>query len=157
MTHRLDVAGGHELVARWCALAEQRLQHLTEMFESGRWRRYYSEVAFLENIREAKLAVETWRGLSTPASIGGCSAVSLSLPAPPRAPRRERIAPDPVALALAPSKPAVADAELVSHEDAPSEEPAIDMLALERALAFPPTRLDVVTIEQRYPLLRNSL
>jgi hypothetical protein len=46
---------------------------------------------------------------------------------------------------------------LVSHEDAPSEEPAIDMLALERALAFPPTRLDVVTIEQRYPLLRNSL
>jgi len=89
--------------------------------------------------------------------IEGRSSVPLSLPAPPRAPRRERIAPDPVALAPAPPQPAAASAELVSHGDVPSEEPAIDMLALERALAFPPTRLDVVTIEQRYPLLRNSL
>jgi uncharacterized repeat protein (TIGR03809 family) len=64
MTHRLDVARGRDTVARWCALAEQRLEYLTELFETGRWRRFHSELAFLENIREAKAAVETWRGLA---------------------------------------------------------------------------------------------
>jgi uncharacterized repeat protein (TIGR03809 family) len=62
MTHRVDVAHGRDVVARWCALAEQRLEYLTELFETGRWRRFHSEVAFLENIQEAKTAVETWRG-----------------------------------------------------------------------------------------------
>src|ERR1700751_2302601 len=107
MTHRLDVAGGHELVARWCALAEQRLQHLTEMFESGRWRRYYTEVAFLENIKEAKLAVETWRSLSnphparpvTPELAQGVAAVELAL-SESAVPVSVRTAePDPVSLA----------------------------------------------------------
>jgi uncharacterized repeat protein (TIGR03809 family) len=64
MTHRLDVARNRALSERWCALAEKRLEHLTELFESGRWRRYYSEYAFLENIQEAKLAVKNWRALS---------------------------------------------------------------------------------------------
>src|ERR1700759_887978 len=64
MTHRLDVAYSRALSARWCALAEKRLEHLTELFESGRWRRYYSEHAFLENIQEAKFAVKNWRALS---------------------------------------------------------------------------------------------
>ena len=61
----LDVALRRDLLARWCTLAEQRLQHLTDLFESGRWRRYYGERAFLENIKEAKKAVETWRALSS--------------------------------------------------------------------------------------------
>jgi uncharacterized repeat protein (TIGR03809 family) len=64
MTHRVDVAHGRDVVARWCAFAEQRLEYLTELFETGRWRRFHSELAFLENIREAKIAVETWRGLA---------------------------------------------------------------------------------------------
>ena len=63
MTHRLGVARGRDIVGRWCALAEQRLDHLTELFETGRWRRYHSELAFLENIQEAKAAVELWRDL----------------------------------------------------------------------------------------------
>jgi uncharacterized repeat protein (TIGR03809 family) len=65
MTHHADVARGRDIVARWCNLAERRLEHLTELFETGRWRRYHSEAAFLENIREAKAAVETWRDLLT--------------------------------------------------------------------------------------------
>jgi uncharacterized repeat protein (TIGR03809 family) len=64
MTDRTDVARGRDIVARWCGLAEQRLDYLTELFESGRWRRYYSERAFLENIQEAKAAVALWRDLS---------------------------------------------------------------------------------------------
>ena len=63
MTHRVDVARGRDIVARWCNLAERRLEYLTELFESGRWRRFHSERALLENIREAKAAVETWRDL----------------------------------------------------------------------------------------------
>jgi uncharacterized repeat protein (TIGR03809 family) len=64
MTHQIDVARGRDTAARWCALAEQRLAYLTELFETGRWRRFHSELAFLENIQEAKTAVGIWRDLS---------------------------------------------------------------------------------------------
>jgi uncharacterized repeat protein (TIGR03809 family) len=70
MTQRIDVAGGRHLVARWCALAERRLEHLTELFETGRWRRYHSELAFLQNIQEAQSAVAMWRALLRPDSAG---------------------------------------------------------------------------------------
>src|SRR3954454_22209273 len=78
MTHRQeairDVAIGRDIAARWCALAEQRLVHLSEMFETGRWRRYHSEIAFLENIQEAKLAVQTWRALATGVDVATAAA-----------------------------------------------------------------------------------
>ena len=79
MTHRIDVAQGRDLAARWCVLAEQRLEYLTELFETGRWRRFHSERGFLENIQEAKTAVETWRGLAMhEASRQNSVAVSLA-------------------------------------------------------------------------------
>ncbi|QQO12901.1 TIGR03809 family protein [Bradyrhizobium diazoefficiens] len=88
MTHRQGSAYGQgsahapgrtavcsrDIAARWCALAEQRLEHLSEMFETGRWRRYHSEIAFLENIQEAKLAVQTWRALSTGGDVAAAAA-----------------------------------------------------------------------------------
>ncbi|MCS3897956.1 putative repeat protein (TIGR03809 family) [Bradyrhizobium japonicum USDA 38] len=78
MTHRQeairDVARGRDIAARWCALAEQRLEHLSEMFETGRWRRYHSEIAFLENIQEAKRAVQTWRALATGGDVAAAAA-----------------------------------------------------------------------------------
>ena len=80
MTHRQeavrDVARGRDIAARWCALAEQRLEHLSEMFETGRWRRYHSELAFLENIQEAKRAVQTWRALATGSDVAAAAATS---------------------------------------------------------------------------------
>src|SRR6202022_4924926 len=78
MTHRPDVARGRDVVARWCALAERRLEYLTELCETGRWRRYHSEFAFLENIREAKTAVEIWRDLSLCEASRDSSAVDIS-------------------------------------------------------------------------------
>jgi uncharacterized repeat protein (TIGR03809 family) len=69
MTHRFDVAHDPAVVARWCTLAEQRLDYLTELFQNGRWRRYYSHTAFLENIKEAKAMVAHWRTLSTPGYV----------------------------------------------------------------------------------------
>jgi uncharacterized repeat protein (TIGR03809 family) len=77
MTHRHDAgrsAAGREIAARWCALAEQRLEHLSEMFETGRWRRYHSELAFLENIQEAKRAVQTWRALANGEDVAAAAA-----------------------------------------------------------------------------------
>jgi uncharacterized repeat protein (TIGR03809 family) len=65
MTQQPTPVRGREIIERWCALAESRLDYLTELFESGRWRRFHTEADFLDNIREAKAAVETWRGLAT--------------------------------------------------------------------------------------------
>ena len=78
MTHHADVARGRDILARWCKLAEQRLEHLTELFETGRWRRYHSERAFLENIQEAKAAVEAWRDLVTREASLDNSAIDFS-------------------------------------------------------------------------------
>jgi len=74
MTHRQSAADSREVAARWCALAEQRLEHLSEMFETGRWRRYHSEIAFLENIQEAKRAVQTWRAIATGGDVAAAAA-----------------------------------------------------------------------------------
>jgi uncharacterized repeat protein (TIGR03809 family) len=168
MTHRTNEAPRREVIARWCTLAEQRLDYLTEMFESGRWRRFYTEVAFLENIKEAKFAVETWRSLSnprrpipvTPELTQGVAAVELALsesavPVPARAaePDSTPIAPEPFEFE---EDQAVEQAELAPAEAAPSE-PVIDMLALEQALDIPDAAFDITAIEQRYPLLRNAL
>ncbi|RJF74381.1 TIGR03809 family protein [Rhodopseudomonas palustris] len=58
-----DAMRGRAIVERWCVLAEQRLEYLTDLFETGRWRRFFTETAFLENIQEAKAAVDTWQDL----------------------------------------------------------------------------------------------
>ena len=146
MTHRNHTAS--DVLDRWRLLAEQRLQHLTELFESGRWRRYHSERTFLENIKEAKRAVETWRDLAAPK------------PAAPRPVRRYPPAAPAVQLrkielaaATVPEPiewPVAAESEM----QAPAA-PLIDLVALERALEAP--ALDLAAIEKRYPLLRNAL
>jgi uncharacterized repeat protein (TIGR03809 family) len=169
MTNRTDVAKGREIVARWCALAEARLEHLTELFESGRWRRYHSEPAFLENIREAKAAVEIWRGLlSREASLDN-SLIDMSWlgrprwTLPPNDGWRERIPslqPQPKAVPVEPPRanPAETDDVLValqsilgSSVEAPAapDAPAVDEMPL-RAL-------DLSAMQERYPLLRNAL
>jgi uncharacterized repeat protein (TIGR03809 family) len=177
MTHRTDEPPRREVIARWCTLAEQRLNYLTDMFESGRWRRYYTEAAFLENIKEAKFAVETWRGLSTPHLARGMTAIepapvtpelaqgvaavelALSESAAPVSARTAE--PDPVSIApepfeLAEDEMAAEEPELAAVEAEPPE-PVIDMLALEQALDVSDAILDMTAIEQRYPLLRNAL
>ena len=162
MTQLSDVARGRDVLARWCALAEQRLEYLTELFETGRWRRFHSEIAFLENIREAKSAVELWRSLSTREASADDSAFDLTwlaranatLPRkePPREPGLRVVAPLPrISAELSP-----AETPSVAAIDQPAFEP--DLPALELALDIvsqPP--LGPPSIEARYPLLRNAL
>ena len=164
MTHHSDVARGRDIVARWCNLAEQRLLYLTELFETGRWRRFHSEIAFLENIQEAKAAVEVWRELlRREAGPADCTA-DISRPDRSAAtllrgewsPDQIR-APQPAPIAEEPPRPEVSiapKADLVCSDEAPSA-PDTD--------APVPDRVPVLTlatgssIEQRYPLLRNTL
>lgn len=66
------------------ALAEQRLAYLTELFESGRWRRFHTEADFLVNVRDAKAAVESWRRIEQfdPASVRARPAPQPAVKAP---------------------------------------------------------------------------
>ena len=45
-------------------LAERRLEHMSVLYETGRWRRYFTEERFLNIIRETTEAVERWRQLA---------------------------------------------------------------------------------------------
>lgn len=162
MTHRLDVARGRDTVARWCTLAEQRLQYLTELFETGRWRRFHSEIAFLENIQEAKTAVETWRDLLRRETSPGDSMAN-----PPSAARtgatvlggewpRDQISrpqPAPIAEEPPPDVSIAPKSDLVYSDQTPST-PAPEAPIPNRV---PELALGAASIEQRYPLLRNTL
>jgi uncharacterized repeat protein (TIGR03809 family) len=48
---------------RGLALAERRLAYLAELYDSGRWRRFYGDADFLLMVRDARTAVESWRRL----------------------------------------------------------------------------------------------
>jgi uncharacterized repeat protein (TIGR03809 family) len=47
MAQRTDVDRGRAIIERWCALAEQRLDYLTELLETGRWCRFHTEADFV--------------------------------------------------------------------------------------------------------------
>src|ERR1700759_3542015 len=157
MASQPDVAKGREIVARWCTLAEKRLEYLTELFDSGRWRRFHSEQAFLENIREAKSAVETWRALMSCEATRDNMAVDLSWLGRARTtiPRNE-LRRRPAAL------PRIADVPI-----APPQQTSVllddDLFVSEERVAQPPAAdafaavLDRAAFAARYPILRNTL
>jgi uncharacterized repeat protein (TIGR03809 family) len=149
MTHRKDAARDADVLGRWRMLAEQRLEYLTHLFESGRWRRYYGELAFLENIREAKVAVETWRGLSTGRAMPERPVMRVTWPTPEPPSRARAIEPAPMIAAEPIELPVTDEADIVPV--------VVDMFALEQALDSPEPALDLAAIERRYPRLRNSL
>lgn len=167
MTQHADTGRGRDIVARWCNLAEQRLDYLTELYETGRWRRYHSEREFLENIREARAAVEVWRDLEVREATLDNTVLDLSWLGRPRwnLPRSD-ILPAPVqrlqpmsaqipAEPLSPDIPAdvlaALESVLVGSAEAPSVPDAPD-------LDEPPSAShDLDVMQQRYPLLRNAL
>lgn len=182
MAHPADVARGRNIVARWCNLAERRLEYLTELFETGRWRRFHTEREFLENIQEAKAAVVTWRDLLSREAALDNTAIDLTwlgrrrttpLPLTPL-PRdhglhQPIVRPQPKPVQLQP-KPAPV---VVVEEPPPRDVPPDVLVALESQLAaaakassapdalglddmqFP--ALDLDAMKERYPLLRNAL
>jgi uncharacterized repeat protein (TIGR03809 family) len=169
MTHRADVARGRDIVARWCDFAERRLEYLTQLFETGRWRRYHTEQEFLENIREAKTAVETWRDLLTREASRDNSAIDMSWLRRTRATRamqpRGDILSDQVdrfqsPLVQTPAEPPPSDRSSDAEADrfrsgaalsAPDGSAPLHGSALDQAA------LDIASLAKRYPLLRNVM
>lgn len=187
MAHSADVARGRNIVARWCNLAERRLEHLTELFESGRWRRYHTEREFLENIQEAKVAVETWRDLLSREAALDNTAIDLTwlgrrrttpLPLTPL-PRDQGLRPPivtrqpkPVQHQPKPVQPKPIPV-VVAAPPPPRDVPPDVLVALESQLAAAAEArsapdvlgledmqfpaLDLDAMKERYPLLRNAL
>jgi uncharacterized repeat protein (TIGR03809 family) len=160
MTQQPDVARGRDIVARWCALAEQRLEYLTELSETGRWRRYHSELAFLENIQEAKTAVQIWRDLSMREASRDNSAIDMSWLGygrivPPRSDKlRDQVRRPPPQLTEIQAEPPPSVISIVpeadfSSDDTPSAAAMDDASTLTQDIA--------AAIAERYPLLRNAL
>ena len=164
MTHLGDVVRGRDTVARWCNLAEKRLEHLTDLFETGRWRRYHTERSFLENIQEAKAAVETWRDLMAREAAPDHLDLTGRSGHRPALPRHDEIGgqaaflpSEPAPIVLEPSREIPHDVlvaleiQLLDMDETPSVSDAPDL----DDLPLPPLDLDVM--QQRYPLLRNAL
>lgn len=85
----------HELTRKWHALAERRREHLLELYQSGRWKRYYDEPTFLAQMREAVAAAEDWSKVVDPDKPSARPAMpKLAMgeadrnPAPEREPKR---------------------------------------------------------------------
>jgi uncharacterized repeat protein (TIGR03809 family) len=45
---------------KWHALAERRRSHLAELYESGAWKRYFTEETLRARMREAVREAERW-------------------------------------------------------------------------------------------------
>jgi uncharacterized repeat protein (TIGR03809 family) len=155
MSSQLDGAKGREIVARWCNLAEKRLEYLTELFDTGRWRRFHSEEAFLANIREAKNAVEAWRNLLSREATRDNMPIDLSWlgrgrTAMPRNELRRTPAPLPqiAAVPIAPPQ----QISVLPEDDEVVSDGAVEPLPDEAFAAV----LDIATVAARYPILRNT-
>jgi uncharacterized repeat protein (TIGR03809 family) len=169
-----DATRGRGIIERWVVLAEQRLDHLTELFETGRWRRYFDEVAFLDNIQNAKLAVETWRGLLNREATKDNLPVDLSWlgrrsSLPPRRisfidQQASECADAPILLAMAPPEPESIPpvASIAPGVPQPRQEPASHPRHQEtyQDESFQQDTwqhaLDPDRLVQRYPFLRNA-
>lgn len=155
MTYQLDVAGGRDIVARWCALAEQRLHYLTELFETGRWRRFHTELSFLENIQEAKAAVDVWRDLLSRGTSRDNSGIGMSRVSATAGP------PNIEALRKQMDRMQQQPAEILSEPLAIVPQTTnlqpVKMHSVATMAAASYKSPNINSIAERYPLLRNSL
>jgi uncharacterized repeat protein (TIGR03809 family) len=52
------------IALKWRALAEQRRDHHLDLYKSGRWKHYYSDAAFLVEMRNAVALADRWAGIA---------------------------------------------------------------------------------------------
>lgn len=64
MTTTFNSSRYQRALDRWRVLAEARLEHMRQLYESGRWRRYYDEEQFITIVLDTRACVETWRKLA---------------------------------------------------------------------------------------------
>lgn len=154
-------AHAQDILDRWCGIAERRLDYLVELYESGRWRRFHSEEAFMENLLEAKAAVETWRALARRELTQDNQTVDrsrLDQPAEVSPVTQDETDPSPARLlgtaavsAALSSIVHLAGVSAGANDDAPAGAEASS--SAELAAGIVP---DLRTFQERYPMLRAS-
>jgi len=55
-----------QITQKWCDLAARRRAHFMELYDSGRWKHYYTEEMLVARTREAVRLAESWEQLSAP-------------------------------------------------------------------------------------------
>jgi len=65
MSKRVQPGPFDSLSHRWHALAERRRAHFVELYDSGRWKHYYTEEQFVIEMREAVKAAEEWERIAS--------------------------------------------------------------------------------------------
>jgi hypothetical protein len=70
MAQEIPVRTSVETARKWHALAERRRRHFVDLYRSERWRRYYSEAAFLAQMRDVIESVEMWAKVIERAPLG---------------------------------------------------------------------------------------
>lgn len=83
MTQPFDEQRYLNVLARWRMLAQRRLADLTQEYESGRWRRYFSEAEILPLLHEAKKSADVWIKISPPSDNAPAVAAPDMRPLPP--------------------------------------------------------------------------
>ncbi|MET0443412.1 MAG: TIGR03809 family protein [Pseudorhodoplanes sp.] len=140
---------------RGCALAESRLSYLAELFESGRWRRFHSEIDFLSNVQEAKEAVERWRAmLADDAAVPARMPWQLLPPAEPANPYQGSVIHEaprpPLHVVPTAADPAPRPTAVSRNAPQPKPGPAEPEPHWQRTL-------DPQAIAERYPMLRAAM
>ncbi|HEX3858372.1 MAG TPA: TIGR03809 family protein [Pseudolabrys sp.] len=52
------------IARKWCSLAERRRDYFIELYNSGRWARYYTKEAFAVRMRDVLAVTKVWRQLA---------------------------------------------------------------------------------------------
>lgn len=66
MPRPTELRAYEQLAKKWRDLAERRREHFVDLYQSGRWRHYYTEEQFIAQMREVVRAAETWGRLAAP-------------------------------------------------------------------------------------------
>jgi hypothetical protein len=69
------------IAVKWRDLAERRRRHFIELNESGRWKHYYTDQEFLDELRNAVATAERWSTIASQ-SERLASAAEMELPRP---------------------------------------------------------------------------
>jgi uncharacterized repeat protein (TIGR03809 family) len=158
MSHSHTVTG-RQIVERWADLAERRLDYLTDLFDSGRWRRFHTEADFLDNVQEAKVAVDRWRAMATQEATTDNRPVTWSwLDRPDGVPANYQRGP----LYQAPPALRVVEMPTTPEPITLRESPALQPPDEVRAAPAKPNvdwrrALDPDVLGERYPMLRAAM
>ena len=68
MSARMPAHALDAVAQKWRDLAERRRAHFLELYDSGRWKHYYSEEQFLYRMREAIRLTQRWAEIAPPPS-----------------------------------------------------------------------------------------